>query len=315
MWTARQWLIDGSLMAMEAPHSGDRELVKPDIIAFPSSLAPLSPHEGAEQRLDARQFGRLLEYEIANPDSAPKGVSTNFVVSLDGRITLDGRSGKMAGPADHNVFQLLRAACDVIVVGAATAEAEHYGHPAVPSDAATLRTAVGLSAQPRLVLASNSGNVDPSQLRLGALRRRTGAAHDSAAISTEPATGDEPAPIMLAVPAAIANATADRYPMFEVIAAGEDEVDPRRLVETLEHLGMARINCEGGPRLFQSFFRAGVIAAMNFTISPRLVGSSGDLLVDATSDTVTATGWKPDRWGLEHLAQIDGDIYVRYRPC
>src|SRR5215472_745909 len=50
----------------------------------------------------------------------------NMVASLDGAATLDGRSGGLSNEADQQVFALLRAHADVILVGAGTARAERY---------------------------------------------------------------------------------------------------------------------------------------------------------------------------------------------
>ena len=51
----------------------------------------------------------------------------NMVASLDGAATVDGRSGGLSNEADQQVFAMLRAHADVILVGAGTARAEGYG--------------------------------------------------------------------------------------------------------------------------------------------------------------------------------------------
>ena len=54
-------------------------------------------------------------------------VRANFVSTLDGAATgPDGRSGSINTGADREVFALLRALADVVVVGAGTARAEGY---------------------------------------------------------------------------------------------------------------------------------------------------------------------------------------------
>ena len=53
-------------------------------------------------------------------------VRSNFIATLDGSIQgLDGRSGSINTPSDHQVFALHRALTDVILVGAGTVRAEH----------------------------------------------------------------------------------------------------------------------------------------------------------------------------------------------
>src|SRR5205823_5239478 len=50
-----------------------------------------------------------------------------MVASLDGAATVRGRTGGLSGGADRQVFAMLRALADVIVVGAGTARIEGYG--------------------------------------------------------------------------------------------------------------------------------------------------------------------------------------------
>ena len=49
-----------------------------------------------------------------------------MIASADGAATVDGRSGGLSGEADHEVFGLLRALADVVLVGAGTVRAEAY---------------------------------------------------------------------------------------------------------------------------------------------------------------------------------------------
>ena len=49
-----------------------------------------------------------------------------MVTSLDGAATVGGRSGGLSGGADQQVFAMLRALADVILVGAGTARVEGY---------------------------------------------------------------------------------------------------------------------------------------------------------------------------------------------
>lgn len=64
------------------------------------------------------------------PDRPWVGVC--MIVSLDGSTSVDGRSGGLGDEGDHAVFAALRRAADVILVGSATAAAEHYRPPQRP---------------------------------------------------------------------------------------------------------------------------------------------------------------------------------------
>ena len=64
----------------------------------------------------------------AYPDQGPppgRWERANMVASLDGAATIDGRARGLSGEADQQVFAMLRALSDVILVGAGTARAEH----------------------------------------------------------------------------------------------------------------------------------------------------------------------------------------------
>lgn len=57
----------------------------------------------------------------------------NFVSTVDGSAQgPDGRSGTINNEVDRDLFQALRRSCDVILVGAGTARAEHYGPVGIP---------------------------------------------------------------------------------------------------------------------------------------------------------------------------------------
>lgn len=52
---------------------------------------------------------------------------TNFVVSLDGRATLDGRSGPLGSETDTAMLVGLRKQAEAVMIGAGTMRAERYG--------------------------------------------------------------------------------------------------------------------------------------------------------------------------------------------
>jgi riboflavin biosynthesis pyrimidine reductase len=73
-------------------------------------------------------------------------VSLCMIASLDGAVVIDGRSGGLGNPTDHEVLLTLREYADVVLVGAGTARGEGYGPPSKP----------GL----RIGVVTNSGSVD-----------------------------------------------------------------------------------------------------------------------------------------------------------
>src|SRR5690242_21676652 len=76
--------------------------------------------------VDDAALAALYAYPDLGPPPA-RWLRANMVASLDGAATVDGRSGGRSNAADKQVFALLRAHADVILVGAGTARAEGYG--------------------------------------------------------------------------------------------------------------------------------------------------------------------------------------------
>ncbi len=95
----------------------------------------------------------------------------NFVTSLDGVVAVDDEppsvvSGK--SEADRFVMGLLRACAEVVIVGAGTLRAEpdhlwtaEHIYPDLSAAFAELRSSLGLPSVPRLVLLTESGEIDP----------------------------------------------------------------------------------------------------------------------------------------------------------
>ena len=54
-------------------------------------------------------------------------VAMNFVATVDGRATIDGRSGPIGSPTDTAMLTALRARFDAVMIGAGTMRAERYG--------------------------------------------------------------------------------------------------------------------------------------------------------------------------------------------
>ena len=54
-------------------------------------------------------------------------VAMNFVATVDGRATIDGRSGPIGSDADTAMLAELRTRFDAVMIGAGTMRAERYG--------------------------------------------------------------------------------------------------------------------------------------------------------------------------------------------
>ena len=168
-------------------------------------------------------------------------VRANFIATLDGTVTgPDGLSGSLGNAADRVVFQLLRATCDAIVVGAGTARAEQYG----PPPAGTL-----------LVVVSRRG-VLPTQL----------ATCPDVVLATTTTAGSE------------VDRHCELLGPDRVWVVGESEVSAQGLRARLLDNGRRRILHEGGPTLFTQWLRASCIDELCLTTVPRL-GLAGQEMV------------------------------------
>ncbi len=91
----------------------------------------------------------LLEAYVFADRERPR-VRMNFVMSLDGAVTIEGRSGGLGDASDRLAMQAIRTLADVVLVGAGTVRVEGYGGVRVDEADAARRRSVGLAGQPRL---------------------------------------------------------------------------------------------------------------------------------------------------------------------
>lgn len=189
---------------------------------------------------------------VAFPDDRT-WLRANFIASVDGAATRDGRSGGLGDAADRRMFELLRYEADVVLVGAGTLRDEEYGGFRVSDAAVAWRTARGLPPHPVLALVSRSLTLDPAS----------------------PLFAEAPVrPIVYTVASAPRDRRAALDRVADVVDAGESDADPRRIRDDLAARGLRRIHSEGGPHLFGALLAAGVVDALHLTLAPTV--ESGD---------------------------------------
>lgn len=186
-----------------------------------------------------RLFPPLLADEVEDLGSAyawPERpcVRVNFVSSLDGAASVEGRSGGLGGAADKEVFGYLRSTCEVILVGAGTAAAEDYRPARVP--VAVVSNRLSLAAGHRLF---------------------------------SPLAGSA-RPLLLTCAAASADRLAALAPHADLVNCGDEAVDLRLAIAELVARGFRRILCEGGPQLFGDLLAAGLVDELCLTVAPQL---------------------------------------------
>ena len=136
----------------------------------------------------------------------------NMVSTVDGSVSDAQRlSAGISGPADKELFAMLRAMADAVLVGAGTVRAERYRPAALP-----------------IVIVSRRLDLDLSTALF------TEASNRTVVITAADAPPDR------------LSATAE---LADVICAGEGVVDLSAGVAQLRERGLAHLVCEGGPTL------------------------------------------------------------------
>lgn len=231
---------------------------------------------------------RELAAIYAYPPNQPRPwVRANFVASLDGAASVDGRSAPLSGPADKRLFRLLRALADVILVGAGTVRTEGYGdtHHDVSNHAA-LRAEQRLSPVPQLAVVTRSADLDPAS----PLFAENVVAPIVLTCRSAPATRR----------AVLADAGAD------VVLAGERDVSLICALGALARRGFQRVLCEGGPQLLAGMLAADAVDELCLTLAPILAGGNGPRIAYGVA------AQPPMSMRLESVVRGE-DLLLRYR--
>jgi riboflavin biosynthesis pyrimidine reductase len=188
-------------------------------------------------------------------------VYSNFVSSLDGVVTLGSKpsagsviSGKYA--ADRFLMGLLRACADAVVIGAGTLRATPghlwtpaHVYPALATEFTALRSSLGRSAEPVLVLLTASGELDFAHPAL---------AKGAIVITTSGG----------------ARKVGDRLPpTCELVVMGKGgSLDLGKAIGELRNRGLDVLLCEGGPHVMGQLLADGLLDEAFLTVSPVVAG-------------------------------------------
>ncbi|MBB3674556.1 dihydrofolate reductase family protein [Modestobacter versicolor] len=208
----------------------------------------------------------------------------NFVASLDGAISVEGRSGGLGSPGDRRVFRVLRALADAVLVGAGTAAAEGYRPVLADSEVGRLRTVLDRPATMPVVVVSRRASLSPDHQLV------TGAVTPTLLVTCGASDADRRAALGAAG--------------VEVLVCGDDEVDLVAACDELADRGHQQVLCEGGPALFQAALAAGLVDELDLTIAPLLVGGGPALLPHGLPTPAAAQ--------LTQLLEEDSVLFTRY---
>jgi riboflavin-specific deaminase-like protein len=209
-------------------------------------------------------------------------VAVNFVTTVDGRATIDGRTKGLGSEADTQMLQRLRTRFDGILVGAGTMRAERYGRMVSDPQLRARRERAGLPHDPLAVIVS--GRLDLPW---------------DASIFTDGGgrvlifTASEAEPPETATPVRVI-----RHEGF---------VDPLEMMRYLRReRGIRALLCEGGPGLHGELQAAGLVDELFLTIAPLLTGGEAPRILE--SELLA-----PAELELAWLLEEDGELFCRYR--
>jgi riboflavin biosynthesis pyrimidine reductase len=228
--------------------------------------------------LDEAEVARLYAYP------GPHWLRANMVASADGAGYLEGMSAGLSSAADRRLFALLRALCDVVLVGAGTARTEGYRPARRRAELAGLRE--GRTATPPIALVSRSLDLDVQ----------------SALFTQAP---PDARTIVITCAAAPAERIASLARAADVIVAGDGVVDLAQALAALRERGLGRVLCEGGPRLLGDIAGAGLLDELSLTVSPLLAGPGAPRIT-------AGDGFPPAPMTLAHVLADEGFLFCRY---
>jgi riboflavin biosynthesis pyrimidine reductase len=214
------------------------------------------------------------------PAERPR-VYTNFALTVDGKATIEGRSGPIGSDVDTALLVGLRMPADAVMIGAGTLRAEGYGRVIRDPEKRAARERQGLSPDPLMVLISE---------RLAIPWTAPLFTEGAGRVVAFTAAADEP-------PETTTPVEVVRHP---------GGVDLAAALATLraEH-GVRALLCEGGPTLHAGLIAAGLVDDLFVTRAPRLAGGPGPGL---------AAGLEAGTRELElvWLCESEGELYARY---
>jgi riboflavin-specific deaminase-like protein len=213
----------------------------------------------------------------------------NMVSTVDGRASIDGRSGAIGDRADRVLFHALRASVDGVMAGAGTIRVERYGRIIASEAGRARRLQRGLSEEPLACIVSG---------RL-------------ALPSDTPLLADPAARVVILTPSA-ASVTGAAAQVDYIRAERDGRLDlPLALAELSERFGVRTLLCEGGPHLNGQLLLAGIVDELFLSFAPKLAGGE-----DATGEAlrIVAGAQFREPLGLELLGVLESTstLFLRY---
>jgi len=235
--------------------------------------------------VDDARLAELYDYPA---DLTRCWVRSNFVSSIDGGATTDGKSGQLGGPGDRALFSLMRELADIVIVGAGTVRTENYGGVKLGAATRQVRQNRGQAEVPPIGIVTQSGYLDRDMK-----------------VFTE----TEVPPLVLTATAAVPTAAerlGDSAQVIDCSGSDPDEVDIAALLNRLSGRGLHRVLTEGGPSLHGRFIEVGLLDELCLSLAPVLVGGGAGRIAAGSGETLVTMR-------RAHLLTDDaGYLYTRW---
>lgn len=248
-------------------------------------FATLGPVTGIDPENDQAGLADLYAYP---QDGQRSWVRANFIASLDGAATSEGRSAGLGGPGDRALFTLLRTLADIIVVGAGTVRVENYSGAHLDATQRQHRQARGQSEVPRLAIVTKSGDLNPDM---------------------QVFTDTETVPLVLTCAITAETMRPRLGGLAEIVDCSKDDpscVDEATALAAVTARGHHHVLTEGGPTLLGSLIDADLLDELCLTIAPYVVGGQARRVATGPGQVLT-------RMRCARLLTDDaGYLYTRY---
>jgi riboflavin-specific deaminase-like protein len=253
----------------------------------PAMFARLLPHGdpvSAVELADALDFRARMRADAGRPY-----VILNMASTVDGRASIDGRSGAIGDSADRELFHALRASVDAVMAGAGTVRVERYGR-IIPSEPTRARRREhGLSDEPLACIVSGRLSLAPDI----------------------PLLRDPAAHVVLVTPSA-ASLPQSGAQLDYVRAERDGLLDlPQAFAELSERFSVRTLLCEGGPHLNGQLLLAGLVDELFLSFSPKLAGGE-DATGEALRIVAGAQFRAPVELELLSVLESDSTLFLRY---
>ncbi len=190
---------------------------------------------------------------IYRPPNSDRGLwRTNMVATVNGAVEFGGVSGPISSGADRQVFHVIRAYADAVVIGRGNALAE--GYTSLPHRSEPEAAPGGRNAAPRLVVVARSLD--------GLAEAPLAASADQVVIATSRGKAEEATALARSF---------DVEPAFVFI--GDHDMEIGLLRGALAELGLRNVVCEGGPTLLGILLAGQAIDEICLTVTPLVAPS------------------------------------------